>query len=173
LAASWTFLSYQTDTGKVNHVAHGVEEGENWPITSLPGKFRDDLRIGILQSHYWTAVNEQAPPEIKLAARSKGGDPAAYFPSDVSASWTRAVLPLPWGPYMNVMVQATRGFNTVTGPGKNQLTKVFSQVLLNLFLGIRPIFPNLGDIGELQRSVISGSERSGVFFQPLKEPVLL
>jgi hypothetical protein len=104
--AGQTFLSNKPDTGEIDQVAHGVEEGENGPIASLLGECRNHLRIRILVSHDGTAINKQAPPGRKLTRRPKYGHRGAYFPSDVMASWTKSVLPLPWGPWINVIVQA-------------------------------------------------------------------
>lgn len=39
--ASETFLSNQSDTGEVNHIAHRVEEGKNGPIACLLGERRN------------------------------------------------------------------------------------------------------------------------------------
>ena len=57
--------------------------------------------------------------------------------------------------------------------GANRLTGIFGQILLDCFLGLCSIFPNLCNVREFQGPVVSRRERRGVLFQPLEETVLL
>lgn len=52
------------------------------------------------------------------------------------------------------------------------LTRILGQVLLDRFLGLRPILPNLRGVGKFQSAIVLRKERGGVLLQPSEKSVL-